>query len=105
MSYYILKLRDSWSNYLAELPDYSTPQWQPRSLAKRFGLASEARAYLASLHARGLDYPATVVYLRTAKDLKAEREELRAMLGELVLYEWGDGCPAWGPWAKARAML
>lgn len=84
MSHYVIKLKESWSNYLAELPDYKTPQWQPRAIAKRFATKGEAWTYLDALHARGLDYPAHVVYLRTADDLKAERKALRDALAWTV---------------------
>lgn len=99
MSHYLLKLKESWSNYLAELRDYNTPQWQPRDIAKKFATADDARTYLAALHARGLDYPARVVFLRTASDLKTERKMLRAMLENIR-----DVCPGTAA-ILARAAL
>ena len=93
MSHYVIKLKESWSNYLAELPDYNTPQWQPRDVAKRFASAAAARLYLKSLDARGLDYPGHVVYLRTADDLKAERKALRKVRAAAWQLVDGDEAP------------
>ena len=98
MSHYVIRLTESWSNYLAELPDYRNPQWQLRAVAKRFATAVEARAYLKALDDRGLDYPGNVVYLRTADDLKAERKALRSSLSDIAEGDchYEDGCPVFG---------
>ncbi len=102
MSHYVIKLKESWSNYLAELPDYNTPQWQPRSVAKHFATAAEARAYLAALEARGLDYPAHVVFLRTAGDLKAERKLLLAAVEAVARLSAKDVAKL--PWEAIRVL-